>query len=135
MLAHGTSRCALLLVLTLSASASAQGTEALWYLTGSESSTRDFIAHARAISVASPQVFMMDSTGAITGSVDPRVVSAARQHHVKLVPLVMNPGFDQPSIHRVLTNADARARALVKKYNLRGYSVWVLGMEDPALWR
>ena len=43
---------------------------------------------------------------------DPRMVAAAHEHHVKLVPLVMNPGFDQPSIHRVLTNPDARARAL-----------------------
>ena len=25
--------------------------------------------------------------------------------------------------------------ALVTKYNLRGYSVWVLGLEDPATWR
>jgi spore germination protein YaaH len=24
---------------------------------------------------------------------------------------------------------------LVKKYKLRGYSVWLLGDEDPALWR
>src|SRR5262249_30245328 len=33
---------------------------------------------------------------------------------------------------------DARAFAakleLVRKYGLRGYSVWVLGMEDPAVW-
>jgi spore germination protein YaaH len=33
---------------------------------------------------------------------------------------------------------DARAFAakleLVRKYKLRGYSVWVLGMEDPAVW-
>ena len=33
---------------------------------------------------------------------------------------------------------DARAFAakleLVKKYQLRGYSVWVLGTEDPAVW-
>jgi spore germination protein YaaH len=33
---------------------------------------------------------------------------------------------------------DARAflakRALVSEYGLRGYSVWLLGAEDPALW-
>jgi spore germination protein YaaH len=33
---------------------------------------------------------------------------------------------------------DARAfmakLELVRGYNLRGYSVWVLGTEDPALW-
>jgi spore germination protein YaaH len=100
------------LALVAGVPAVAQRTEALWYLTGSESSTRDFVVHARAISIASPQVFMLDSKGVITGGVDARVVAAAREHHVQLVPLVMNPGFDQPSLHRVLTNADARARAL-----------------------
>jgi spore germination protein YaaH len=34
---------------------------------------------------------------------------------------------------------DARAfeakLELVRKYKLRGYSVWVLGTEDPAVWR
>jgi spore germination protein YaaH len=103
---------AVALVSAASAPAAAQRTEALWYLTGGESSTRDFVAHANAISIAAPQVFILDSTGAITGSVDARVVAAARQHHVKLVPLVMNPGFDQPSVHRVLTNEAARLRAL-----------------------
>ena len=34
------------------------------------------------------------------------------QNGVKLVPLVMNPGFDQPLIHRVLTVPDARRRAI-----------------------
>src|SRR4051812_22795941 len=90
----------------------AQHIESLWYATGSEESTQDFLAHASRISVVAPQVFEMDSTGAITGSVDARVVAAAREHHVQLVPLVMNPGFDQPAVHRVFTNADARQNAL-----------------------
>ncbi|HEU5217040.1 MAG TPA: glycosyl hydrolase family 18 protein [Gemmatimonadales bacterium] len=54
----------------------------------------------------------MDSTGVIRGSVDPRVIATARSAGVKLIPLVMNPGFDQPSIHRVLTDPGARATAL-----------------------
>lgn len=85
--------------------------ESVWYARGEES-TQSFLAHADQISIVSPQVFSLDSTGVITGSMDPRMVAAAREHHVKLVPLVMNPGFDQPSIHRVLTVADARTRAI-----------------------
>jgi spore germination protein YaaH len=86
--------------------------EALWYSTRSEASTQSFLAHAGQISIVSPQVFALDSTGVITGGIDPRVVAAAHEHHVKLVPLVMNPGFDQPSIHRVLTVPEARERAM-----------------------
>lgn len=89
----------------------AQGLESLWYLRGEES-IRAFLAHADQISIVAPQSFEMDSTGAIRGGVDPRVIAAAQAHGVKLIPLVMNPGFDQPSLHRVLTDPTARAAAL-----------------------
>jgi spore germination protein YaaH len=86
--------------------------EALWYSVRGEQSVQSFVAHADQISIVSPQVFSLDSNGIITGSIDPRVVAAAHEKHVKLVPLVMNPGFDQRSIHRVLTVPDARSRAI-----------------------
>jgi spore germination protein YaaH len=102
---------ALLLVSASALMAQAPRMEALWYLRGEES-IQAFIAHADKITIVSPQVFMMDSAGFIRGSVDPRVIATARAKGVKLVPLVMNPGFDQPSIHRVLNHPDARAQAL-----------------------
>ena len=100
-----------LLAVTATRGAAQQQTEALWYLRGNES-VQDFVAHADRISAVAPQVFGMDSTGAIGGHVDPRVVAAAKTHHVKLIPLVMNDGFSQPAVHRVLTNPKARANAL-----------------------
>jgi spore germination protein YaaH len=84
------------------ASASAQKPEALWYLRGEES-IKAFLEHADQISIVSPQVFSIDGNGVIKGRVDPRVIAKAREKHVQLVPLVMNPGFDQPAIHKVLT--------------------------------
>jgi spore germination protein len=92
--------------------AAAQKVEALWYSTGRESSTLSFLAHADRISIVSPQVFVLDSTGVISGHIDQRVVDRAREQGVKLVPLVMNPGFDQPSLHRVLTVPSVRRRAI-----------------------
>ena len=102
---------ALAFVVLWHSAAGAQKLEALWYLRGEES-IQSFIAHADQISIVSPQVFVMDSTGVIRGGVDPRVTATARARGVKLVPLVMNPGFDQPSMHRVLTKATARAQAI-----------------------
>ena len=96
----------------------AQQLEALWYSTGNETSIQSFLANADHISVVAPQVFAMDRTGTIRGHVDPRVVAAARANHVKLVPLVMNPGFDQPTIHRVLTVRAAREAAVANLASL-----------------
>lgn len=91
--------------------AGAQQLESLWYLRG-EQSIQSFLAHADQVSIVAPQVFAMDSTGVIRGKVDPRVIETARAKRVKLVPLVVNPGFDQRSLHRVLNNPRARKRAL-----------------------
>src|SRR5687768_10260956 len=90
---------AFLVVAALVAAAQGRSLESLWYLRGEES-IQAFLARADQISIVSPQVFVMDSNGIITGSVDPRVVATARDKGVKLIPLVMNPGFDQPSIRR-----------------------------------
>jgi spore germination protein YaaH len=43
---------------------------------------------------------------------DPRVIETARAKGVKVHPLVMNLGFDQPTIHRVLNHPEARAQAM-----------------------
>jgi spore germination protein YaaH len=47
--------------------------------------------------------------------------------------------FAVHGVNQIVFMEDARAFAakleLVTKYRLRGYSVWVLGMEDPKTWR
>jgi spore germination protein YaaH len=103
---------ALIALIAAASPLASQKPEALWYSVGSEESTQSFLAHADKISIVSPQVFSIDRRGVIRGSVDPRVVAAAHAKGVKLVPLVMNPGFDQPTIHRILNVADARRRAI-----------------------
>lgn len=85
--------------------------ESIWYARNDDASIASFVANTSRITIVSPQVFSLDSAGDIRGAIDPRVIAAARTGAVKLVPLVMNPGFDQPSIHRVLTVPAARANA------------------------
>ena len=89
-----------------------QPLEAIWYTRNSAATTARFAAHADRISMVSPQVFAFDTTGAIHGSLDTADVRIAREQRVKIVPLVMNPGFDQPLMHRLLTVAEPRARAI-----------------------
>ena len=92
--------------------AGAQPLEALWYTRNGAPSTAVFMAHADRISIVSPQVFAFDAEGGIHGALDSAVVRVAHARNVKLVPLVMNPGFDQTMMHRLLTVAEPRARAI-----------------------
>jgi spore germination protein YaaH len=91
---------------------SAQPLEAVWYTRNSAATTAAISAHADRISIISPQVFAFDAEGAIRGSLNADDVRIARARGVKLVPLVMNPGFDQPMMHRLLTVAEPRRRAI-----------------------
>lgn len=92
--------------------ANAQKLEALWYTRNGAPSTPTFVANAARISVVSPQVFAFDKDGGIRGTLDSTVVRVAREQRVQLIPLVMNPGFDQALMHRLLTVAEPRARAI-----------------------
>ncbi len=100
-----------LVLLLATGSLYAQRPEALWY-TRDEATTRAFLQHADQISIVSPQVFSLDGNGVIRGKVDPRIVAKAKEAHVKLIPLFLNPGFDQPAFHRVL-NTPASWRAAI----------------------
>jgi spore germination protein YaaH len=104
-------RWVLTVLVAVSSRLGAQQLEAIWYVRGEES-IQAFLRHADQITIVAPQVFQMDSTGRIRGRVDPRLLTTAREKGVKVHPLVMNPGFDQPSIHRVLNHPEARAQAL-----------------------
>lgn len=86
--------------------------EAVWYTRNSAATTASFATHASRISIVSPQVFAFDTMGAIHGALDPEVVRIARAEHVQIVPLIMNPGFDQALMHRVLTTPRPRANAI-----------------------
>lgn len=90
----------------------AQAPEKLWYATDNERSVQSFIAHADRISVVAPQSFSMDSIGLIWGQVDPRMIAAAKAKGVKVIPLIVNPGFDQATFHRVLVTPESRHRAV-----------------------
>jgi spore germination protein YaaH len=90
------------------AAAAAQPPESIWYIRNNDDGIRSFAANARHISVIAPQVYSIDSAGTIRGGMDPRIVTIAREHGVRLMPLVMNPGFDLGILHHIVTNTAAR---------------------------
>jgi len=89
----------------------AQQPERLFYYVDAEASYTSLVKHVDQISVLAPQVFTVDSLGIVWGSVDRRVLDLARRHSVKVMPLVVNEGFNQPALRRLLADTVARRRA------------------------
>ena len=98
--------------------AGAQGAERLFYYVDREDSYRSFVAHVDQITVLGPQVYTVDSLGLVYGQLDRRVLNLAKARGVKVMPLVVNEGFNQPALRRLLADTAARARAIASLVEL-----------------
>jgi spore germination protein YaaH len=100
--------------------------ESLFYYVDREASFESLKNHIKQISVIAPSAYSVDEDGIVWGSVDPRVLKLAKQHNVGVMPLIVNPRFDQEILHKLLVNDQARQRAIeslvdeCKKFGYRG---------------
>lgn len=104
-------RLALLLVGLLSTNAAAQDLERLFYYTDNEDSWESLRANIERVSIIAPGGYSVDAEGIVWGEVDPRVVRLGRERNVPVMPLIVNPGFNQELLSRLLNDPEARARA------------------------
>ena len=95
----------------LAAAAGAQP-RAVFYMTERPDSVRSFLEHASKIGILAPQMYSVDEQGLVWGALDPNVREAARRENVPVMPLIVNPGFRQETIHALLTNAAAQDRMI-----------------------
>jgi len=86
--------------------------ETFFYLRNNDEAIRSFAAHAQHISIIGPQTFNISAAGELRGQVAPRILEIARSGGVKVMPLFLNPGFDQAMAHALLDDPAARFRAV-----------------------
>jgi spore germination protein YaaH len=104
--------------------ARAQAAERLFYYVDQENSYDSFVRNVDQITVVGPQVYTMDSLGIVFGQMDVRVLKLAKERGVKVMPLFVNEGFQQPGLRRFLADSAARARSvrtLVELCRAHGY--------------
>lgn len=107
--------CFATVALTLAATTAplkAQDIERLFYYTDNEDAYESLVANIDRVSVIAPAGYSVDADGIVWGEVDPRVLALARENGVPVMPLVVNPGFDQEMLSQLLANPEARARAV-----------------------
>ncbi|HKG91583.1 MAG TPA: glycosyl hydrolase family 18 protein [Gemmatimonadaceae bacterium] len=110
--------------------------ERLFYHTDTEDSYESFVRHADRISVVAPGAYRVDSLGIVWGEVDRRVLELAKARGVKVMPLLVNEGFHQPSLRKLLADTAARARATRSMAELcrsQGYWGWQFDIENVSI--
>ena len=115
------------------ATGQAMSAETIFYMTGSEASFESFRAHAEHISVIAPQVFAVEGDGLVRGGVDGRVLRLAVENGIRVMPLLVNPGFNQETVHALLHDPEARARAVEAMVDLGrrdGFWGWQFDLEN-----
>src|SRR5260370_6084804 len=85
----------------------AEQPKSLFYLTRDPKSVRSFLAHADKIDILVPAWYSVDSNGLVSGGPNPLVLETARQHHVPIMPIVVNNGFSQEDFHKLVMNRAA----------------------------
>lgn len=86
--------------------------QALFYLTEDPNSVQSFVNHAGKIDVVVPTWYSVDAAGLVWGGPNPLVLATARGAHVPVMPIVVNPGFNQENFHKFASSAEARRRFL-----------------------
>jgi spore germination protein YaaH len=104
--------------LLVSANVQAQDIERIFYYTDNEDAWESLVANVDRISIVAPGGYSVDAEGIVWGEVDPRVVRLGRERSIPVMPLLVNPGFNQELLTRLLNDSDARARAIASLVEL-----------------
>jgi spore germination protein YaaH len=96
---------------TISATAQALSVN-LFYMTDTPESFESFQKNLDQISIVCPQAFSISREGVLSGSVDQRISALARKNKIKVMPLIVNKGFNTQLLHEIVSNPRARKRSI-----------------------
>ncbi|NNE69113.1 MAG: hypothetical protein HKN29_01990 [Rhodothermales bacterium] len=123
-----------LILLSFLVAAPAASQEVLIYAHGSGATAVDsMVTHADVIDIIAPQAFRVDTLGVVRGQVDPRLLEEARRLDIQVIPLIVNPGFNQELMHTVLDSPAARQTAvdsMVAIGTRHGFDGWQFDFEN-----
>ena len=108
----------------------------IFYYRDSERALVSFLENIKSIDVLAPQSYTFNTSGTLSGSVDPYLISVAKRHNVKLMPLVTNGNFSESSLRALLDDPakqDKAADALVAEALKYGYWGWQIDFEQIRL--
>ena len=107
--------------------------ELLFYYVDAEDSFQSFEANSDHISIVAPQTYSISTSGVVWGEVDRRMMTIAREKNIKVIPLILNPGFDRELFHAFLQDTVAQRRTIQMMVDLaleHGFAGWQFDFEN-----
>jgi spore germination protein YaaH len=104
---------------------------ALFYMTDSPASIRDFYAHSSQIGLLVPTWYRVDENGLVTGEPEPGVLARAKSEKLPVMPLVSIS--NKRKFHLLAEDPAAQAimnAALIRECRLHGYAGFQFDFED-----
>jgi spore germination protein YaaH len=105
----------------------------LFYYQGGAQARSSFFSHPSSIDIFAPQVYAINDSGHLAGSLSPALLTFAKKHSIRVMPLVVNTNFDTASYQAVLDNSVTQAtiiQAMVVEAKKNGYWGWQLDFEQ-----
>lgn len=125
----------MLLFLTVSFSGYPQAkSENLFYMVDAPESFDSFKANVNQISIVCPQTFLISEEGVISGSINKSVLKIAKANNIKVMPLIVNKGFETQLLHKIVSNPTSRKRSIemmleyAEEYGLDGWQFDLEGL-------
>lgn len=84
----------------------------IYYYREGKNARASLLAHPSLIDVWAPQTYSFDETGALTGTLDPKLLAFVQSHKIKIMPLVTNAGFSKSGAHDFLDDPARQERAI-----------------------
>jgi spore germination protein YaaH len=108
--------------------------ENIFYMTDNPEGFESFCKNVRYISMVCPQTFLISRDGVLSGTLDQRLLDTAKKYRIKVVPLIVNSGFNAQLLHQIVVNAEARKRSIrmmreyARQYQLDGWQFDLEGL-------
>ncbi len=105
----------------------------LFYYREGKTAKKDFIAHAASIDILAPQTYRLKADGTLSGTLDPEIITLAKQKKVKLMPLITNEAFSDTSFHAMFNDTALQGialSALITEAKDHGYYGWQFDFEQ-----
>ncbi len=105
----------------------------IFYYREGKLARESLFTYFKSIDVLAPQSYSLNASGKLSGSIKTDIISFAKNHNIKLMPLVTNGNFSQASYKSILDDAskqDLAINTLVDEAKKNNYWGWQIDFEQ-----